>query len=220
MCGRFSRKASPEEVQQAFAVAKVKDALEPSYNIAPTQPVMAVVASPKGNRGLVSLKWGLIPHWAKDAAIASKLINARAETAAEKPSFREAFRKRRCLIPANGFYEWKKGDRQPIYIHFDDQPLFGFAGLYDFWTDAGGQRIATCTILTTTANQAISDVHQRMPVILPPAAHELWLDTRIGDVEVLQPLLQPYAPEHTQLHPVTPEVNKVSFNRPEAMAPV
>lgn len=220
MCGRFSRKAKTDEIKHIFEIDAVKSDLGPSYNIAPTQPVLAVVQSPKGTRGLVSLKWGLIPHWSKDASAAAKMINARSETAHEKPSFRESFHKRRCLIVANGFYEWQKGNKQPMFIGFDDQPLFGFAGLYDFWTNPDGQRVETCTILTTNANQKIASIHERMPVVMPMDQIGLWLDPKVHETAALQSLLQAHAPETTFVYPVSPEVNKVSFNQPEAMARV
>ncbi|MEZ0372535.1 MAG: SOS response-associated peptidase [Candidatus Sericytochromatia bacterium] len=220
MCGRFSRKAKTDEIKNSFEIDVVKAELAPSYNIAPTQPVLAVVQSPKGSRGLVALKWGLIPHWSKDPHIASKLINARSETVHEKPSFREAFHKRRCLIVANGFYEWQKGSKQPMYIHFEDQPLFGFAGLYEFWNDPAGQRVETCTILTTEANQKIREIHERMPVVISPEHFGIWLDPTVTETEALQPLLQAQASESTDFYPVTPEVNKVSFDRAEALQPV
>lgn len=220
MCGRFSRKATQEEMTETFAIDVVKAGLEPSFNIAPTQSVLALVQSPKGKRGQVVLKWGLIPHWSKDPAIASKLINARSETIQEKPSFRESFAKRRCLIVADGFYEWQKGSKQPIYIHFADQPLCAFAGLYDFWHGPAGNPVATCTILTTSANQQIQAIHERMPVVLSPEHFSDWLNPRELDLEHLKSLLKPYPAALTATHPVTPDVNKVSFNSPEARLPL
>lgn len=219
MCGRFTRKASSQEISQKFEIDVVKTEFEPSYNIAPTQAVAAIVQSPKGKRGLVSLKWGLIPSWSKDASVASKLINARSESAHEKPSFRDSLRRRRCLIVASGFYEWQKGSKQPMFIHFEDQPLFAFAGLYDFWQDPAGQRVDSCTILTTQANPRIAQIHERMPVVLKPADYALWLDATVQDPDPLQRLLHGYEAELTAFHAVTPEINKVSFNQPEAILP-
>lgn len=217
MCGRFVRYSDPEAIQEAFAVSVIKAALPASYNIAPTQEVLAIVQNERGTRGAVPLRWGLIPSWAKDDSIASKLINARAETVHEKPSFKDSFHKRRCLIVANGFYEWAKGQKQPVYIQFDDQPLFAFAGLYSFWQNPQGERVATCTILTTEANPSISGIHHRMPVVLPPAHHSLWLDKDIAEPELLQSVLKPYAPDHTRFYPVSEAVNKVSYNQPDCL---
>lgn len=220
MCGRFARKATPAEIQSAFAVDVIKAELGPSYNIAPTQAVLAVVQNGSGRRGLVALKWGLIPHWSRDPGVASKLINARAESAHEKPSFREALRKRRCLIVANGFYEWQKSTKQPHYIHFEDQPLFGFAGLYEFWQDPMNQRVETCTILTTQANQAIAPLHERMPVVMAREHFGLWLDPKVSDPDALRPLLQHHSATTTAFHPVSREINKVSYNQADALQPV
>lgn len=220
MCGRFARKTKADEIKKAFKIDALKADLDPSFNIAPTQSVLTVVQSPKGTRGLVSMKWGLVPFWAKDPSGAAKMINARSETAHEKPSFREPFKKRRCLIVANGFYEWKRGSKQPVFIHPDDQEVFGFAGLYDFWRAPEDQRLDTCTILTTAANPKIAEIHERMPVILRPEQFDIWLDHSVTDAEVLQSLLQPYSAERTNVYRVTPEVNKVGFNTPEAMQPL
>ena len=221
MCGRFARKASIDEIQRFFEIDSVKTDLTPSYNIAPTQLVAAIVQSPKGKRGLVELKWGLIPHWSKDPSIASKLINARSESAFEKPSFKEPWRKRRCLIIANGFYEWQKGSKQPLYVSFADQPLIAFAGLYDFWqAHPDSERVATCTILTTQANAKISHFHERMPVVLKPEQIPLWLDPHHQDLDRLQSLMQIHPAEQTEYYPVSPEVNKVSYNQADALIPV
>jgi len=222
MCGRFARGAEIASIQATFAVDVVKAELAPSYNIAPTQEVLAVVQSAKGTRGLVALKWGLIPAWAKDASGAAKLINARSESVHEKPSFRESFRHQRCLIPASGFYEWRteQGQKQPVYIQARDQELLAFAGLYAFWQNPEGQKIATCTILTTSANAAISQIHARMPVILKPEQQALWLDKAQRDPAALQALLTPYVAEQTRWHRVSSQVNKVSYNQPEALQAV
>lgn len=217
MCGRFVRKKSCSEIAAAFEIDTIKTELGPSYNIAPTQDVLAVVANPRGTRGLVALKWGLIPEWAKDPSIASKLINARSESAHEKPSFRDSLRHRRCLIPASGFYEWPTGSRQPVYIHCQDQESFAFAGLYSFWQSPDGKRIATCAILTTAANPKIAAIHHRMPVILKPEDHALWLDKAIQQPEQVQGLLEAYAAEQTAYHAVSPQINTVSYNQPEAI---
>jgi len=217
MCGRFARKNTAAEIAKAFAVDAIKAEIEPAYNIAPTQDILAIVANARGTRGLVALKWGLIPAWAKDPSIASKLINARSETAHEKPSFKTSLRQQRCLIPATGFYEWQKGSKQPVFIHCKDRELLAFAGLYSFWQSPEGERLATCSILTTSANPKISKVHHRMPVILPSESHALWLDKSVQDPELLQPLLQAYPAEQTDYHLVNPQINKVTYNQPQAM---
>lgn len=227
MCGRFACSVSTAEILETFDVDVCKNELPPSYNIAPTQEIRAVVQNERGTRGLVALKWGLIPSWAQDPSIASKMINARSETAHEKPSFREALRHRRCLIVANGFYEWAKTEtenktpqRRPCYIHCQNQDLFAFAGLYEFWQNPTGERIATCTILTTEANQAIAGIHPRMPVILTPETYALWLDKSVTDPRQLQPLFQAWPAAETAYYPVSEAVNQVRCNGPECLKPL
>lgn len=217
MCGRFSRSVNAEEAAHFFSVSVVKEALEPSFNIAPTQAVQAVVQNARGTRGLVALKWGLIPSWSRDPKVASKLINARSETVAEKPSFRESFQARRCLVLATGFYEWKKGKKQPYYIHFPDNPLVAMAGVYDFWTSPTGEKVASCSVLTRAANEAISEIHHRMPVILNPSHYALWLDKSKRHDADLAPCLQAWPAEDTAWHPVSERINSVRFNAPEAL---
>jgi putative SOS response-associated peptidase YedK len=219
MCGRFVLKTSLEQLQVVFGVQRLKYTVEPSYNIAPTQAVAAVVQNAAGTRGLVSLKWGLIPPWATDESGAAKMINARSESVHEKPSFREAFCQRRCLIPADGFFEWKKGDKQPVYIHdVEDQPL-AFAGIYSFWHAPQGERIATCAILTTAANATIDAIHHRMPVILDAQSRSLWLNKATQQPDQLLPLLTAYPAERTAWRYVDPAVNKVRVNTPHNIAP-
>jgi putative SOS response-associated peptidase YedK len=161
-------------------------------------------------RAWTPVRWGLIPSWAKDAKIGNKLINARGETVAEKPSFRSAFRKRRCLIPADGFYEWKKldGGKQPHFIHLRDEEPFAFAGLWEHWTNPDdGEVIESCTIVTTEANALMRTLHDRMPVILPPADYDRWLDPATQDVEGLKELLRPYSSEEMTAYPISAYVN-------------
>lgn len=217
MCGRFACNASPEAILKTFQISVAKIDPEISYNIAPTQTVLAVVQNSRGTRGLVPLKWGLIPGWASDPRIASKMINARSESAYEKPAFKDALSKRRCLIVNTGFYEWKKGSREPYFIHCKDQALFAFAGLYEFWKSPEGQRIDTCTILTTDANPTIAEIHQRMPVILKPQDHALWLDKSVQDPQLLQAILQAYPAAETNYYPVSQIVNNVHNNSPECL---
>lgn len=225
MCGRFVCTSNLHTLQTAFGVHVIKATPQASYNIAPTQWIAAIVQNARGKRGLVQLKWGLIPPWAKDASGAARLINARLETAAEKPSFGEALRQRRCLIPANGFYEWPVSSeakaRQAIYIRQKETEVFAFAGLYSFWRDpASGEQLATCSILTTSANAAIAALHHRMPVILRPEHYALWLDKQQQDPAALMPLCAGLEPAETDWHPVSVAVNKVSYNQPEAIQPV
>lgn len=212
MCGRFSQRQSAEAIAQAFQVLEVPS-LTPRYNIAPTQAVATVLQnSQQEGRHLKMLHWGLIPSWAKDPKIASKLINARAETVAEKPSFRSAFRQRRCLVVADGFYEWQqqenKKQKQPYYFRFKDESPFAFAGLWERWEDPNGKEIQSCTLLTTEANDLMRPIHHRMPVILSPKDYELWLDPEVKKPELLQPLLHPYPTEQMTAYPVSKLVNK------------
>ncbi len=196
MCGRFSNNTDSKQVEQEFD-AKVSDEklFTPRFNIAPSQTIAAVLES-DGVRIIEGLRWGLIPSWSKDVSFASKLINARAETLAEKASFRDAFKHRRCIIPASGFYEWQKeskGAKQPFYFHLEDKDVFGFAGLYEHWLDREtGEQIETCTIITTEANKVLEPIHDRMPVILKPQDYEQWLDAKEKDTGKLQKLLVPY----------------------------
>jgi putative SOS response-associated peptidase YedK len=166
MCGRYALHSNPEVIALLFGLSEVP-AYQPRYNIAPTAQVLVVREG-----GAAMVKWGLVPHWAKDPSIGARMNNARAETVAEKPSFREAYRKRRCLIPANGFYEWKPegGNKQPYYIHPSGGSLFAFAGLWEQWND-----LQTCTVITTEANDKMADVADRMPLIVSPAEYSAWL---------------------------------------------
>src|SRR5258706_12216418 len=195
MCGRFTLTINPDELQQQFGLSEAPPAqLVPRYNIAPTQPV-AVIAN-NSERVLELFQWGLIPSWAKDPKIGSKLINARAETLAEKPSFRTALKRRRCLVVADGFYEWKKqsGGKSPMYIQLKDGQPFGFAGLWEAWQSPEDGLIKTCTIITTTPNALLADIHDRMPVILPREAYDQWLAPEEPPAGVNPPLVAPYDP--------------------------
>lgn len=220
MCGRFVRSSSAAAIAKVFGVAE-SDIPASSYNIAPTQSVAAIWRSDLGLQ-LQSLRWGLIPSWAKDPAIGSKLINARAETVAEKPSFRSAFRQRRCLIVADGFYEWQQvsssRQKQPYFIGLQDEGLFAFAGLYEHWHSPEGEIAHTCTIITTTANELVEPIHERMPVILSPQNYDLWLDSS-SKVDRLQDLLAPYPAAAMQVYPVSRSVNSPKNNSPECKQP-
>ena len=220
MCGRFTLTAEIGRLEERFAFETSEVQYAPSYNIAPSQPVFAVVQHATRRAGY--LRWGLIPAWAKDPAIGNRLLNARAETAAAKPSFRAALRRRRCLVLADGFYEWRRQGKtkQPMYIRLHDHQPFAFAGLWEVWRDAAGTPLSTCTILTTAATASFRAIHHRMPVLLDPAAEALWLDRRVEDPEVLRPLLQPYASMPLQAYAVAPLVNNPRHNSPACIAPL
>jgi putative SOS response-associated peptidase YedK len=218
MCGRFTLRTPANKLAEHFHLDSVPQ-LRVRYNIAPTQDVAIVraAAAPK-QRELVMVHWGLIPSWAEDPKIGNRMINARCETAATKPSFRTSFKKRRCLIPADGFYEWQKqGSRKQPYFIFsaDDSPL-AFAGLWDRWTN-GEQTIDSCTILTTDANDLMRPLHDRMPVILPPEKYELWLDPAVQEVARLEPLLVPCPPSRLKLYATSTFVNKPTNDTPQCV---
>jgi putative SOS response-associated peptidase YedK len=219
MCGRFARIVSDATLREKYRLERMAQ-LQDRYNIAPMQNIAAVRTIEKG-RELVLLQWGLIPGWSKDDKIAFKLTNARAETVAEKPSFRSAFKKRRCLIPASGYYEWQKqatGPKQPFYIFPHDGGLFSFAGLWESWHNPKGEEVQTCTILTTSANEVMKPIHERMPVILGPSAEEQWLDPR-AYTEDLQLLLVPFAGEDMEAHRVSLLVNNPKHDGPKCIEP-
>jgi putative SOS response-associated peptidase YedK len=193
--------------------------LQPRYNIAPTQPV-AVIRQRGSARELSLMRWGLIPSWAKDPAIGSRMINARAETVATKPSFRAAFKRRRCLIPADGFYEWQKRDgrtKQPFYIGLKDEQPFAFAGLWESWTAADGSEIESCTVITTAANDLLRELHDRMPVILDEDDYPRWLDPKPVSADNLQSLLHPFPSERMRFYPVNTVVNSPQNEVPQCI---
>jgi len=220
MCGRFTLRTPTPVLIEQFGLGEIPE-LPPRYNIAPTQSVAAVRHNAAADRELVPLRWGLIPRWAKDPAVGNRMINARSETVAEKPSFRSAFRRRRCLIPADGFYEWRKigGRKQPYYIHMADQQPFAFAGLWEHW-ESGAEQIESCTILTTEANALMSGLHDRMPVILAPGDFDTWLNCEQRDWQHLTPLLASYPSDQMHYHPVSTVVNSPRNQGPELVAPV
>ncbi len=209
MCGRYTLTCTPEVLAEAFRLEAAPD-LQPRYNVAPSQGVACVRAGLSSRkREAVILRWGLIPSWAGDPAMGMKLINARAETVAEKPSFRKPFRERRCLVPADGYYEWQReGTRkQPYHIRLNSERPFAFAGLWDRWTGADGQTIESCAILTTTPNERLASIHDRMPVIVPPVAYEPWLDPGLQDARRLVPFLTSYPADAMIAVPVSRLVN-------------
>ena len=218
MCGRFTLTVDPDELQDAFGLSEPAPAqLTPRYNIAPTQPV-AVVPNLEP-RKLDIFKWGLIPSWAKDPKIGNSLINARGETVAEKPAFRAAFKRRRCLIPADGFYEWKRTGKTktPLYIQMKSGEPFALAGLWETWQAPDGSSVNTCTIITTEPNALMKDIHDRMPVILPPSAYDTWLTPDELPAEKALPLLKPFAASKMKAREVSKLVNSPRIDSPEVL---
>lgn len=214
MCGRFTQTLTWPQLVELYRLDEVPApaALPPRYNVAPTQDIAVVRrAKDTDERQLVLMRWGLVPFWAKDIGVGARMINARAETVAETPAFRTAFRSRRCLIVADGFYEWQKrlaGPKQPYHITTESRSPFAFAGLWERWAPDGGQSIETCTIVTTRANEAVMPIHDRMPAMLGPADFEAWLDTRRPTGET-QDLLKPW-PGRMATTPVSRRVNAVA----------
>jgi putative SOS response-associated peptidase YedK len=207
MCGRYTLHHSPEQVALRFNVQEILATPTPRFNIAPTQPV-AVIVQPHDTRALDAYRWGLIPAWARDPAIGSRLINARAETLAERPAFKQALVKRRCILPADGFYEWKKEQgRQPYRLHRKDDALFGFAGLWEEWKQADGTPLRTCTIITVAPNAVAGQVHDRMPAILRAEDEALWLDPSVKEVSDLLAALTSYPSEAMEAYAVSKRVN-------------
>lgn len=224
MCGRFTQTVKAKQVEREFGVKiSGEKILAPRYNIAPAQEIAAVRTTGAGKE-LSSLKWGLVPSWAKDVSIGNKMINARAETLSEKPSFREAFRRRRCIIPASGFYEWQKqssGAKQPFYFYLKERQVFGFAGLWEEFLDREiGLLLESCMIITTEANEVLKAVHDRMPVILHRDNYDQWLDDKEADVSRLQKLLAPYPSEEMESHPVSRAVNSPASDAESLNQPV
>ncbi len=220
MCGRFTMRLTPSELQQVFDLFREPE-IVPRYNIAPTQSVPVIRRTDEGN-DLSMMRWGLIPSWAKDVKIGASLINARSKTAATKPAFRSAFKRRRCLIPADGFYEWKKtGEKtkQPYLIGLKKAEPFAFAGMWEIWKSPEGNSLESCTILTTDANSLLRELHDRIPVILDQKDYEAWLDSEIPS-EGLAPLLQSYPSDSMQTVAVSTLVNNARNEKPECVVPV
>lgn len=226
MCGRFTLTVDPAELREALREYLpgfyTSEQTRPRYNIAPTQPV-AVVANDGKNR-LDYFKWGLVPSWAKDPSIGERMINARAETLTEKPSFRNAFHRRRCLILADGFYEWQqisgsKG-KLPMYIQLKSKKPFALAGLWESWKSPDASNLLTTTIITTQPNQLMESIHNRMPVIIPPTAYSTWLQPGEADIQTLQALLTPYPGEEMVAYQVSRAVNNPANDSPECILPV
>ncbi|UCD81933.1 MAG: SOS response-associated peptidase [Desulfobacterales bacterium] len=224
MCGRFVQFSSLRTLESYFRIESVGGEIVASYNIAPTHDVLAIIYH-NGHR-LERLHWGLVPSWAKDVSGASRLINARAETVAQKPSFRAAFKRRRCLLLADGFYEWKgaKGNKQPYFISLPSNRPFAFAGLWESWKNkeaAEDTRVYnSCTIITTTASESVQDIHHRMPVILKPEAYNDWLDPQIQETRHLQEILQHQHIRELNYYPVSKLVNHVQNNSAACIQPL
>ena len=221
MCGRFAL-FSPEEILAAMFGVEGDRFPQASYNIAPSRDVAVVriAAERAGRRELALLRWGLIPSWAKDPAMGNRMINARAESASAKPAFRSAFRRRRCLVPADGFYEWQKAGtrKQPYYVRMADGKPFALAGLWERW-EGPGAAVASCTILTTDPNALLAPVHDRMPVIVAPADYDRWLDPERQDPAEVMPLVRPYPPDAMVAFPVRTLVNSPAADDPRCIEP-
>lgn len=219
MCGRFTLVSPFVTVTERFH-ASAPQGFRPRYNISPGQDVVCVIRD--GKNRIEPLRWGLIPFWAKDPAIGNRLINARAETLAEKRSFRNALAKHRCLVVADGFYEWRlSGKRKvPVYVFLKSRKIFGFAGLYEDWKATDGEQIRTCTIITTGANDLVRPIHDRMPVILPEGVEDLWLDPGEERCERLLSFLKPYSADEMTAHDVKSAVSNTRHDAPDCIAPV
>lgn len=210
MCGRYALHGAPTRREaEALCFGGALIDFPPRYNLSPMQAMPVYGLNAQGEARMRLMQWGLIPNWARDPAIGVKLNNARAETVAEKPAFREAFRRRRCLVPMNGFYEWRRegAHKAPYYFSMQDGALFAVAGIYDTWRDAGGQARQTFAVLTTAPNSLMAPIHDRMPVIVPPQAHAAWLDPHNTAADGLEALLAPYPAERMRAWPVSRRVN-------------
>jgi putative SOS response-associated peptidase YedK len=219
MCGRFVRKRSTSELAAEFGVEEVVDEFQPSFNIAPTHDVSVIIGGAK--KRLVAMRWGLVPWWATDPSMGSRLINARAETLAAKSAFKDAFKSKRCLVVADGFYEWQKRGKMktPLLIRLKGDKPFAFAGLYDVWKSPLGPPLTTCTIVTTAPNDLLEPIHNRMPAILTKDAEVFWLDQSVEDYTRLLDLLSPYPPELMEAYEVSTIVNSVANDSPACIEP-
>jgi putative SOS response-associated peptidase YedK len=219
MCGRYQLSKSEKQVREHFGVSVDED-YSPRYNISPSQSVITIRQDATApDRLLSKMRWGLVPFWAKDVAIGYKMINARSETVMEKPAYRDSFKKRRCLIPAAGFYEWKKigKEKQPYNFGMTDDSIFAFAGIWDTWKSPDGTPIDSCSILTTTPNTLVQDVHDRMPVILATDDYDQWLDPGVKETSTLVELLKPFPAKQMRRFPVSQLVNSPKNDKPECL---
>ena len=223
MCGRYRLSRRKRIIEEHFDCGSDEPDWAPRYNIAPTQPVPVIRQHPKEPvRELSLMRWGLIPSWSKDSSAAARMINARAETAATKPAFSDALKSHRCLIPADGFYEWVRMEKtkQPYCFEINNGELFAFAGLWDRWKDPNGQWVKSCSILTTTPNAVTAAVHDRMPAILDPHSYELWLNPGMTNVAAASELLKPFDARLMRCYPVNTRINHVANDDEECSAPV
>jgi putative SOS response-associated peptidase YedK len=222
MCGRFTLFDSTSSLAEGFGLTEAPS-LSPRYNIAPSQEVAVVRIPPEGSaREIALLRWGLIPSWAKDPSIGNRMINARSETVAEKPAFRAAIRRRRCLVPANGFYEWKRtnGRKQPYFIGMRERKIFGFGGIWESWEGAGGETVLSCALLTTGPNELLRPIHDRMPVIIAPRDFDLWLSPEVQDPKAVAPLFRSYPSEEMIAYSVRTAVNNPKTDAPDLIEPL
>lgn len=223
MCGRYTESKRIADVKSRIEFDRAQMELLPRFNIAPTQ-VAPVVVVQGGEALLKPMRWGLVPFWAKDVAIGSRMINARAETLSAKPSYRAVFKRRRCLVVADSLYEWQKlpdsKTKQPMRILLQDESVFGFAGLWDSWTSADGSELETFTIITGAPNELVAPIHNRMAVILPAARYQQWLDPQFQDIDQLVPALRPYPAEEMKVYPVSTRVNDPKFDDPQCIEPL
>ena len=223
MCGRFVTVIPYDELKQIFDLIESKHHTEPRYNVAPTQTVGVVRCCDESDHNRYdTLKWGLIPSWSKDTSAASHMINARSETVAEKPAFRHAIKFKRCIVPVSGFYEWSRlgGEKHPYYIQLADKSVMCLAGIWEHWKSPEGTDLETFSILTTTANKLISQLHDRMPVILQPDSFGLWLNRNMHDTHFLQNLYSPYPDDLLSFYEVPKLVNNAKFDSPSCLAHV
>ncbi|CAG7641637.1 SOS response-associated peptidase [Paenibacillus allorhizosphaerae] len=229
MCGRYTITVSWDELVLHFLLDRRSAKYAPRYNVAPGQWIPAIIGSIREGSELQQtlnrfgeLRWGLVPSWAKDDKSAARMINARSESAGEKPSFRPLLKSKRCIIPADGFYEWSRSGatKQPFRITLQDGGLFGMAALYDTWLMPAGEKLHTCTILTTEANELIRGIHERMPVILDREGERLWLDRGIREERKLLPLLVPYPADKMRMYEVNPKVGRVQYDAPDCIEPL
>lgn len=218
MCGRLVRSSPISVIASEFHIGEARLVIGPSYNIAPSQKVLAIIN--QGSKELIQFRWGFIPSWAKDQTTGNVMINARAETIASKPAFKLPFKKHRCLVVADGFYEWKRTEKVkvPFYVHLKSGKPFGIAGIYNKWTSAAGENIFTCAIITTSANEILSAVHDRMPVIIPEGETDTWLDPEIENEQDLLAMLSPYPAEEMEMYEVSARVNSPAYDNEDAVS--
>jgi putative SOS response-associated peptidase YedK len=217
MCGRYQITTAPEAIRRLFGYPEQPN-FPPRYNVAPTQPIPIVRLS-EGERHFALVRWGLIPGWVKDPKTFSLVINARGESVRDKPAFKNAMRYRRCLIPADGFYEWRRSDKRPFHVRMKDGATFAFAGLWESWTGPNGEEMESAAIVTTDANRALRPIHERMPVMLEPEAYDMWLDCRGVDADTASALIAPIRDDRIEAYEISPAVNKVANDSADLIAP-